>query len=193
MKRILIVGLFLAAMPPAFAGPAGFQLPAFPMPPLVSEGGSPKEFSSVRLMREFHRSGVRTSENFETMDTDYALIKVGSMGHLAAWLETACKAVDLDLLQARERNYDGTTFGRLLSVATSLAALRQRDITLAMPIGVLTCLRGEAWGDLPADGAEDAYIVFVTDEGIFVYDPPTRQLAPLAEFPNKTRIKHIRF
>ena len=84
-------------------------------------------------------------------------------------------------------------FARLLGVATSLAALRQGDITLAMPIGVLTCRRDTAWGDLPGDGEEDAYVIFATDAGILVYDPPTRQLAPLADFPNKAHISRIRF
>lgn len=192
MKRLLLAFLLIT---PCFGAtaPGSLQLPAFPMPALVRDGGSPKEFSATRLLRELHRGGVHGSGNFETLDADYALLRGDSLGVLAAWLESACSAVDFNLLQARARGYDGTVFARLLSVATSLAALRQSDITLAMPIGVMTCQRQSAWGDLPGDGAEDAYVIFATDTGIMVYDPPTRQLTTLEDFPNKAGISHIRF
>jgi hypothetical protein len=36
-------------------------------------------------------------------------------------------------------------------------------------------------------------VLFATDTGILVYDPPTRQLTALADFPNKASISHIRF
>ena len=194
MRRVLAVWLGITFGSVAYAAPAGgLQLPAFPLPVLVRDGGPPKEFSAARIMREFHRGGVHVAENFETVDADYALLRGNGLGNLAAWLESACKAVDFDLLQARTRGYDGTIFARLLSVATSLATLRQSDVALAMPIGVLTCQRSEKWGDLPADGSADAYVVFATDDGILVYDPPTRQLATLADFPNKTHITHVRF
>ena len=193
MKRLLSALLFLAAGLGPAAAPASLQLPAFPLPALVRDGGPPKEFSPVRLLRELHRGGVHGSDNFETSDGDYALLRSDSLGTLAAWLEAACQSVGFDLLQARARDYDGAVFSRLLAVATSIAALRERDITLGMPIGVLVCHRDTVWGDLPADGADDAYVLFATDTGMLVYDPPTRQLTPLADFPNKARISRIRF
>ncbi len=177
----------------AKGAPASMQLPAFPLPSLVREGGPPREFSSVRLLRELQRGGVHGSGNLETMDADYALLRMDSLGALAGWLEAACRAVDFDVQQARTRAYDGAVFARLLAVATSLAALRENDITLAMPIGVMICERTVGWGDLPGDGALDAYVIFATDNGILVYDPPTRQLSTLADFPNKEKIARIRF
>ena len=193
MKRLLVALLGLASGLGAAVAPGSLRLPGFPVPVLVREGGAPKEFGATRLLRELHRGGIHGSGNFETMDADYALLRSDSLGNLAAWLESACGAVDYDLLKARAKGYDGAVFARLLGVATSLAALRQGDITLAMPIGVLTCRRDTAWGDLPGDGEEDAYVIFATDAGILVYDPPTRQLAPLADFPNKAHISRIRF
>ena len=74
-----------------------------------------------------------------------------------------------------------------------MAALRENESKLAIPVGVMICERKAVWGDLPGDGATDAYVVFATDGGILVYDPPTRQLANLSEFPNKARILRIRF
>ena len=189
---LLALALFACAHGSSSAS-EGFKLPAFPLPALVRESGVPKEMSSVRLLRELHRGGVHGSDNLETSDSDYALLRGDSLGNLAAWLESACLAVDANLLQARTRSYDGSIFPRLLSVATSLAVLRQGDIPLAMPIGVLICQRHSAWGDLPGDGATDAYVVFVTDNGMLVYDPPTRQLTNLADFPNKSHISRIRF
>jgi len=175
------------------AAPANFTLPAFPVPALVRDGGPVKEISSLRLMRDLFKGGVKATDNFEASDVDYALLRVDSLGNLAGWLETACKAVGLELPQARARAYDGVAFSRLLSVGTSLGALRESEIKLAMPVGVLVCRRDVVWGDLPADGADDAYVIFATDTGILVYDPPTRQLAALADFPNKARISRIRF
>jgi hypothetical protein len=168
-------------------------LPAFPVPALVRDGGPPKEISSMRLLRDLYRGGVKASDNFEAVDADYALLRGESLGNLAAWLESACKSVGVELRLARTGTYDGVVFARLLAVGTSLAALREKDIRLAMPIGVLICQRDAAWGELPGDGAEDAYVIFATDSGMLVYDPPTRQLAALSDFPNKARISRIRF
>jgi|GEM_PF-2824129 len=193
MRRARHILLFVASALAAAAAPGNWQLPAFPLPVLVRDGGPPKEFSSNRLLRELHRGGVHNSESFEAFDNDYALLRGDSLGSLAAWLESACQSVGFDLPRARTQPYDGAVFARLLSVATSLAALRERGPNLAMPIGVLICQRALAWGDLPADGSTDAYVLFATDTGILVYDPPTRQLTGLANFPNKASISHIRF
>lgn len=175
------------------AAQTDLQLPAFPVPALVRDGGPPKEISSMRLLRDLYRGGVKASDNFEAVDADYALLRGESLGNLAAWLESACKSVGLELKLARGGTYDGVVFARLLAVGTSLAALREKDIRLAMPIGVLICQRDAVWGELPGDGAEDAYVIFATDSGMLVYDPPTRQLAALSDFPNKERISRIRF
>jgi hypothetical protein len=188
---LLAFALVLPALLPAASGE--IKLPAFPMPMLVLDGGPPREISSVRLLRELHRGGLSGFKNFETSDTEYALFRSDALGNLGAWLETACTSVGFDLLQARTRNYDGTIFARLLQVGTSLAALREKRLSLAMPVGVLVCQRAIAWGDLPADRAEDAYVVFVTEVGMLIYDPPTRQLTSLSDFPNKPTILKIRF
>ncbi len=192
LKRIVLL-LLLPGAGGLGAAQANFTLPAFPVPTLVRDGGTVKEISSLRLLRELFKGGVKASDNFEASDVDYALLKVDSLGNLAGWLETACKSVGLELLEARAQAYDGVVFSRLLAVGTSLGALREKDIRLAMPVGVLICRRDAAWGDLPADGADDAYVILATDIGILVYDPPTRQLASLADFPNKARISRIRF
>ncbi len=168
-------------------------LPEFPAPPLAVEGKTPKKIGSVRLLRELQRGGVRGWGKFDAVDGDYALFRGDSLAVLGAWLETACKALDYDLAGARGRHYDGAVFARLLNVATSIASLREDAINLAMPIGVLACRREAEWGDLPGDGKEDAYVIFATDQGMMVYDPPTRQLCPLAEFPNREQVIKVWF
>ena len=193
MRRFAYFIFLVFAVPRLAVAAEEMQLPAFPLPALVLDGGPPVELSSVRMLRELHRGGLHGFNNFETSDGDYALLRADSLGALAAWLEAACRSLGFDLSKARKSSYDGTVFARLLDVATSLAALREKKISLAMPIGVLICQRETAWGDLPADGAEDAYVVFVTDAGMLIYDPPTRQLTSLANFPNKAKILKIRF
>lgn len=202
MSRLLFIVLASVASPapPLFAADAAERaaerqilLPEFPSPPLALEGRSPKRVSSLRLLRELQRGGVRGWGRFDAMDGDYALFRGESLAVLAAWLETACKALDYDLAGARGRHYDGAVFARLLNVATSIASLREDALNLAMPIGVLACRREADWGGLPGDGKEDAYVIFATDQGMLVYDPPTRQLCALAEFPNRDQVIKVWF
>jgi len=162
-------------------------------PGLVADGGAPAEVGSIHLLRELHKAGLHGFDHFETSDNDYALFRSDSLGILAAWLEAVCAAIEFDLSHARVRAYDGTVFARLLDMATSLAELQAHQRDLAMPIGVIVCQRAVAWGELPADGTPDAYVIFATNDGMLVYDPPTRQLISLADFPNKAKILQIRF
>lgn len=184
MKRGAVIGFLLAA---SVAAAEKFQLPAFPTPTLGAE------VSSVRLLRELHKAGLRGFDRLETADADYALIGDSSLAVLSAWLETVCRQIEFDLRRARSGSYDGTVFARLLAVAASVGALQERPRALAMPIGVAFCRRASAWGALPGDGASDAYVIVATEAGMTIYDPPTRQLAPLADFPNKSKILEIRF
>jgi hypothetical protein len=193
MHRLVAMMLLSLAMH-ARAGAAGrLELPAFPLPALVHEAGATVEVTPTRLLRELHRSGVHGLDDLETMDADYGLLRHDSLGVLAAWLEAACRAVGFELTAARRQPYDGTALARLLTVATGLASLQKEEQPLAVPIGTLVCERRAAWGELPGDGAQDAYVIFATEAGMVVYDPPTRQLTPLAEFPNREKIVRIRF
>lgn len=192
MKRFALSTLLFSAS--IAAAPDTLQLPAFPEPPLALDGGLPAEVSSIRLLRELHKAGLRGFDRLETADSDYALFRGASIGSLTTWLETVCSSIDYDLRRARARNYDGTVFARLLDVAASLGALQAANHrALAMPVGIAVCKRVAAWGELPGDGAEDVYVVFVTEEGMMLYDPPTRQQVMLADFPNKGEIVRIRF
>ncbi len=196
MRRGLFVLSLLGiatALSPAAAASREVLLPAFPSPPLLRDGRAPKQVTSLRLMRDLQKGGVRGLDRFDAVDGDYALFRGDSLGGLAAWLEAACAALEYDLLGARAKHYDGAVFARMLNMATSLASLRDDSIGLAMPIGVLACRREKAWGDLPGDGKDEAYVIFATDRGMLVYDPPTRQLVPLAEFPNRDAVVKVWF
>jgi hypothetical protein len=170
-----------------------FQLPAFPVPTLAVEGGQTAEMSSIRLLRELHRAGLSGFDRLETADAEFALLRSDSLERLTTWLDATCGALDYDLRQARVRSYDGTVFARLLDVAASLGALQGKHRSLAIPIGTVACLRAKAWGQLPADNAKDIYVVFATEKGMIVYDPPTGQHSALVDFPNKATISRIRF
>lgn len=191
--RFIFLALLFAA--PLVAQPTGsrFELPAFPLPALVREGGAAVEISTTRLLRELHRGGVRGSGNLETVDAEYGLLRSDSLDKLAGWLEGACKSVGFDIEKARAQPYDGSVHARLLNMATGIATLQADGSRLAIPIGILVCERREKWGDLPGDGARDAYVAFVTEAGVMVYDPPTRQLAKLSDFPNRDKIVRVRF
>ena len=193
MRRGRWLLLALSAALARGGAPAPLELPAFPLPALAQEDGATIEVTPTRLLRELHRSGVHGLEDLETMDADYGLLRRDSLGMLAAWLEGACRAVGFNLAQARQQPYDGAALARLLTVATGIAALQKDGLPLAVPIGTLVCERRSAWGELPADGALDAYVVFATEAGVMIYDPPTRQLANLADFPNRQKIVRIRF
>jgi hypothetical protein len=192
MRRAACIFLILVAATRA-AAPGRLELPAFPVPSFVREDGATVEVTPTRILRELHKGGVRGLGNLETVDSDYGLLRQDSLGVLAAWLESACRSVGFDLTQARQQPYDGSALARLLTVATNLAGLQAEGHALAAPIGTLVCERRSKWGDLPADGAIDAYVIFATEAGIMIYDPPSRQLTALNEFPNRERILRIRF
>jgi hypothetical protein len=144
-------------------------------------------------MRELREGSVEGLEDIDFVDRDYAVLESRSLAGLAAWLEAACKCVGVELPQARAGPYDGMEYARLLEVAASLAVLREHGKQLAMPIGVLICMRHQTWGDLPGNGDRDAYLIIATERGLLVYDPPTRQLAVLSRFPNNSHVFKIQF
>lgn len=193
MRRAACLFLFLATVGTRAAAPGRLELPAFPLPSFVREDGATVEVTPTRILREFHKGGVHGLGDLETVDSDYGLLRQDSLAVLAAWLESACRSVGFDLSQARSQPYDGSALARLLTVATNLAGLQKEGQSLAAPIGTLVCERRAKWGDLPGDGMVDAYVVFATEGGIMIYDPPTRQLTALSEFPNRERILRIRF
>ncbi len=175
---------------------ANLNLPAYPMPKLVSDQfGQTKRIGFLSLVRQLYSGGVAAHniDDLNFLDLDYAVIDSSSLPTLAAWLESTCRAVNFDLQEARQRPYDGTTIARLLETGASLAAVRWGNSGLAMPIGLLICTRRKAWGSLPADGARDAYALIATDQGLQVYDPPTRQIVDLVDFPNTDDILNIEF
>ena len=169
-------------------------MPTFPMPQLARDQfGQVRSIGFLGFMRELNAGGIHTVDDVDFFDSDYAVIESGSLPIMAAWLETTCRSVGLDLAAARGKNYDGTVLARLLEVGTTLAAVRDNGKALAMPIGVMICKRRQPWGSLPGDGERDAYVLIETDHGLFVYDPPTRQLVGLSQFPNTADIRTIQF
>ena len=185
--RTLVTLALLVALANLAAAPASLRLPAFPVPDLTTDVGA------TRLLRELHHAGLRGFASLETSDGDYALIRKESVGGLTAWLEALCAGLEFDLRRARNRNYDGTVFARLLAVASSIGSFQSGHRTQAIPIGVALCQRAKPWGELPPDGAEDAYVILATEDGMMIYDPPTRQLSMLTDFPNKGKIRQVRF
>lgn len=192
MKPTLIIAVAALSFP-ALLGAPTIELPRFPAPPLVQDGGSTAEIGSVHLLRDLHAAGLHGMDNFDAADGDYVLLRADSLRVLSGWLESACAALGYDLRTARSAVYDGSVFARLADVAASLGLLREAAQPLAIPIGVIICRRGSAWGELPSDQNTDAYVLVDTDEGMLVYDPPTRQLSRLEHFPNKNEIIQIRF
>lgn len=177
-------------------GAAGrtLDMPEFPTPSFVrDELGGMKEIGFLKFFRELQKGGVQGLDEVEFLDTGYAVLKSDSLPTLAAWLESACSSVGLELQLARNGNYDGTVLARLLEVATTLAAVRGHGKSLAIPIGLLICRRRQVWGDLPGDGRRDAYVLIETDKGLLIYDPPTRQLVSLSGFSNTADIVTIQF
>ena len=193
MKHPLSVLFFGLAGPLLGAGPS-LRLPKFPLPALVqNDFGETRRVGFLHFLVELQNGGVAKLDDIEFVDENYALIKSASLAMLAAWLEATCSCIGVELRQARAGQYDGMVYARLLEIATSLAEMREHGEPLAIPIGVLICKRRQAWGDLPGDGQRDAYILIATERGLLVYDPPTRQLSALSQFPNNSDVFKIQF
>ncbi|MBS0663490.1 MAG: hypothetical protein JSR48_09505 [Verrucomicrobia bacterium] len=187
---ILLVGLPLLAG----AEHPSLLLPRLPPPRLVEDQfGTVRRIGLLWFLRGLQEGGVRGYEDLDLVDAEYVVIDSRSLPTLAAWLEAACRSVGADVRQARQGPYDGMVLSRLLEVGASLASLRGRDAPLAMPIGVVICERRRPWGAVPGDGERDAYILIATERGLLIYDPPTRQLCPLADYPNNSTVFKIQF
>jgi len=196
MRRLLPMAVLLLAVwaPRAGGRATGFSMPFFPLPKLArDEFGQARRIGFLSFLRELHSGGVRRTEEVDFLDNDYGVIENDSLPLLAAWLESTCRSVGFRLNEARRGSYDGTVAARLLEIGASLAAARGPDSGLAMPIGIVICTRRNEWGALPADGGRDAYALIVTDQGLMIYDPPTRQLVGLSQFPNSAEILNIQF
>jgi hypothetical protein len=188
----LLAACWLVA-PARAATPAGVTMPDFPLPKFALDSyGQADEANGMRLLRELHKGGVHGLEVFEAADDDYVILSSSSLGLLAAWLEAACKSLGTEVAQARTSTYNGVVYADFLEVATSIAADRKSQSLLAIPLGVMICKRIKPWGVLPGDGARDAYVLVATERGFVVYDPPTRQSALLADYPNNTEVLKIR-
>jgi len=194
MKRLLGLLLLLSSLAAARTVAQTMQLPKFPLPALVENRyGDTKRIGFLHFLRQLQDGGVQELDDVDFLDENYAELTSLSLPALAAWLEAACGSVGVELRQSRLHHYDGMAYAQLLEVATSLAAAREIKEHLAMPIGVLICRRRLPWGDLPGDGARDAYLLIATERGLLVYDPPTRQIAPLPDFPNSSDVYKIQF
>jgi hypothetical protein len=196
MKRRpgLLLLLLLAPLAAARTAAPRLDLPGFPRPALVqNEYGETKTIGFLHFLHQLQDGGVQELDDVDFLDENYAELTSASLPTLAAWLEAACHSVGVELQQSRRHHYDGMAYAQLLEVATSLAAAREIKEHLAMPIGVLICKRRQPWGDLPGDGARDAYLLIATERGLLVYDPPTRQLSLLTDFPNSSDVYKIQF
>jgi hypothetical protein len=193
--RAILLSLFLAVpWPRADAVGPGFSMPVFPLPRLVRDRfGQVRRIGFLTFLRELNAGGVHGVDDVDFLDSDYAMIESDSLPLLAAWLEATCGSVGFDLREARRGAYDGSVAARLMEIGATLAEVRANVTGLAMPIGLVICARQNRWGSLPDDRSRDAYALIATDHGLMVYDPPTRQLVGLAEFPNTTGILNIQF
>ncbi len=172
---------------------ASIDMPDFPLPGYAkNKYGEPDAAGLLRLLRDLQKGGLKSYDQIEVADAEYGIIDSKSLPLISAWLEAACKSVGLNLAQARTGTYNGAVYARLLEVATSIATQRKSDSKFAVPIGVIICKRTNAWGALPGDEQRDAYILIATERGFLVYDPPTRQLCQLADYPNRTDVVRIR-
>ena len=190
---LLAISLPLVAGEGAPAAAPTIKFPDFPLPKFaLDEYGQTQRMSMLKLLRLLQQGGVHGMDNFEAANSDYLAVSSDSLGLMSAWLESACRSAGIQLEMARLRSYDGAVYANLLEVATSIAASRKVASDASVAVGVLYCTRDKPWGLLSGNGERDAYIIFATEIGFMVYDPPTRQLVSLAEFPNNESVLKVR-
>ena len=194
----VIPGLFLVSLSLATGatppGPATqINFPDFPLPKFATdEYGHTQRMGLLRMRRDLQKGGIHGTDSLQAADTEYLMVSSQSLGLLSAWLEASCKSAGIQMELARLRAYDGAVYANLLQVATSIAAARKSSTDAAIPVGVMICKRDKPWGVLSGNGEQDAYIVVATEQGFMVFDPPTRQLVSLADYPNNATVLKIR-
>ena len=77
-------------------------------------------------------------------------------------------------------------FSRLANKAAARAGVRAQPL-----VAVIEVRQEREFGGVPAGGLH-ALNAFYSDRGLFVYEPQTETLVPLAEYPNRSTIYKVR-
>ena len=163
------------------------------VPEIVAVDGRVKLMPADFLERRL-RLGNPSLETILVEDNRYMYITNKWFMDAVNWTEYFIKeqVPELDTLPELPTAYE-ETFTMLTSNIANLSVVKRYNIKASVLIGLVVANSDKPWGKIPADGKPRNYIIGLTEDGLIIYDIPTRQSIDGNDFPNKNSMTGIMF
>lgn len=156
------------------------RLPAWVAP----ANARPITQSEVFVQVQAHAPGA----TLDTPDSVFTPVSHAWLEATVKWAWDTKKALSLDGFVAEVWDCDdfAREFARLANKAAARAGVKAQPLVAVIEVRPVA-----EFGRIPAGGAH-ALNAFYSDRGLFVFEPQTETLVPLAEYPNRATIYKVR-
>ncbi len=183
--------MLLSILPllPAFGFDFGLGFPA----PYPAESNGQVLILNEISLRQKLREATHPRIHLRLQDRHYTALQVEWVDDAMAWLTQFTEKIGLDLHQVRQDGFHNDNYARLLiTMADSKSALNAQH-HYNFGIGFIDMKLVNAWGQEPATGERHTYLLFLTDDGLIVYDAVHRDKIHLAQHPNREHTVAVYF
>lgn len=156
------------------------RLPAW----IAPDNAAPISYFEVLATVQTHAPGAE----LDTSDGTFTPVSHEWLVAATRWAWDTKKTLDLADWRAEVWDCDdfAREFARLANKAAARAGVRAQPL-----VAVIEVQQGAPFGKVPAGGLH-ALNAFYSDRGLFVYEPQSETLVPLAEYPNRGTIYKVR-
>ena len=164
-----------------------------PAPEIIAAKGKAKLMPAGFLKRRL-RLGFPSLEKIAVNDRQYMYITKKWFMDLVDWTEYYIKrqVPEIDTLPKLPTAYLDTFIMLTANIANHMVG-RRHSIKASVLIGELQVKNVHPWGEIPGDGKIRVYMVCLTEDGLIIYDIPTRQIADSSSFPNLDSMLKVMF
>jgi hypothetical protein len=93
-------------------------------------------------------------------------------------------------LQFTDEAFDCDKYSRCFVAFADLLALKAGEKRASVSVGWVSVLNDEAYGGVEAGGGH-ALVIAETSDGLFIIEPQTGVMTPLAKYPNRNRLQRV--
>lgn len=185
MTRLLS---FLALVALGFAGCASGShgTVTVPVVPAWVQPSDARTFTTAEVLAECQR--LAPFAVVETSDATFTPIAHAWLEQAVVFARDFAFATGLDEFQAESWDCDkfALAFGLVANVAAKRARVRAQPLLARIHVH-----QSKAFGNVAAGGGH-ALNAFLSDRGLYVYEPQSRTLVPLAAYPNRETVFRIK-
>jgi hypothetical protein len=164
-----------------------------PPPQFTTQKGKPDLLTRGKILQKIQKN-YPSVKHIEIKDNSYVYIT-------REWLEELITWGDRHITEHTQRigedhiDLKGYTqvFSMLLNSAANLAFADRYNIKGSVLLGLMVAENKVSWGPLKGDGEPYDYLIAMTDKGVLVYDPRSKQFCHMHEFPNRHAITSFLF